>query len=165
MELSEQITMRGHVIVRVFDGDELVDQAEHDNLICVNGLTVLTASMLWSAAQDQNANLGGLIPVANMYPVYGALGSSNTTPGASDTQLGAELGRSVISYASSSSGGLLLTFFYPTTATPWTIWEAGVFLTATSSANNGALLNHAVLTTSVTKGAAQTATLQATFNF
>jgi hypothetical protein len=63
---------------------------------------------------------------------------------------------------------MILVFFYPTTSVPWVMTECGVFVSgsaaATSVANTGLLLNHAVFA-GVTKTAAQTATLLATFTF
>ena len=63
---------------------------------------------------------------------------------------------------------MIFVFFYPTSVSPWVMTECGVFVsgssTATSVANTGLLLNHAVFG-AVTKTAAQTATLLATFSF
>jgi hypothetical protein len=155
------------LLVHDEDG-RLVVEREHRNLICNAGVAQLAAATVWAAAQDQNLAMGSPLRPQVMYPIYGALGSSSTAASAADTQLGAELGRSVVADAGYSGSQILFTFFYPTSLVDWTITECGVFVsgasTATSSANSGLLLNHVVFG-AVTKTAVQTATLQASFTF
>jgi len=137
--------------------------------MCTAGVTQLAATVNWSMAQDQNVAMGSPLSTANLFPIYGAVGSSSTAPTSGDTQLGAETARVVVSEATSSGGVIILMFFYGTTGVGWTITEAGVFVSsgasvAGSGANTGLLLDHATFT-AVTKTTAQTATLGLTFDF
>jgi|ERR1035437_508241 hypothetical protein len=168
VDTSEFLGMHGLMRIQVHEDGRLVDERVTQNLMCSAGYNQLVASVVWSAAEDQNAAMGGTTPTQVLYPVYGAVGSASPTPAASDTKLGTELGRSTISEANHSGNQMILVFFYPTTSVPWVMTECGVFVsgssTATSTANTGLLLNHAVFA-GVTKTAAQTSTLFATFSW
>jgi hypothetical protein len=160
--------MHGLMRLQVHEDGRLIDERVTPNLMCSAGYNQLVASVVWSAAQDVNAQMGGTAPTQVLYPVYGAVGSASPTPLSSDTQLGTELGRATLSEANYSALVAQFVFFYPTTASPWVMTECGVFVsgssTATSTLNTGLLLNHAVFA-GATKTAAQTATLLATFTF
>lgn len=78
---------------------------------------------------------------------YVALGTSNTTPTAGDTQLGNEVFRkAVTSYTNGASNGEVLINMYlaPNDAVGDNIQEVGFFggSTATGTANSGILLAH-----------------------
>ena len=164
----ESLGMRGLMRLQVHENGRLVDERVTPNLMCSAGYNQLVASVVWSAASDVNAQMGGTAPTQVLYPVYGAVGSASPTPLITDTTLGTELGRATLSEANYSGNQMILVFFYPTTSVPWVMTECGVFVsgssTATSTLNTGLLLNHAVFA-GVTKTATQTATLLATFTF
>jgi hypothetical protein len=169
VNIHEHAAAVGRLVFRVYRPDGTVrDERRASNLMCVAGTTALASAINWSMAQDQNAAMGSPLSPANLYPIYGAVGSSTTAATVYDTQLGAELGRSVVSEATTSAGTVLLFFFFGTTASTWTVTEAGVFVsgtaTATATANTGLLLDHTVFT-AVTKTASETATAAFTFDF
>lgn len=166
--------VRGRFRIEVFNPDgEMVDFREANNIMCVAGYSVLAAAVGWSCALDQNSNLGVLLSPTYCAPVYGAVGSgTNITVTSADTALATELGRSVVYSSTSSStppgppyANTTLGFFLGTSGSNWTISEAGVFLQATSTAGSGSLLNHAVISPSVSKLSSQTATLSVQFQF
>ena len=164
----ESLGMRGLMRLQVHENGRLVDERVTPNLMCSAGYNQLVASVVYAAAEDVNAQMGGTAPTEMLCPVYGAVGSASPTPLISDTTLGTELGRATISEANYSGNQMILVFFYPTTSVPWVMTECGVFVsgasTATAIASTGLLFNHAVFA-SVTKTAAQTATLMATFTY
>lgn len=165
MELGESIRGRGDITLVVCNADGSIAEERHErNLLCNAGLAVLAASVCYSGAADQQANLGGIPPTTYMYPMYGAVGTASPTPLVTDVALGAELARNVLSEASYSGGQVLYTFYFGTTASPWSLTECGVFLQAGSTSGSGQLLNHSVFST-VTKGAAQTLSMMVTFTF
>lgn len=83
---------------------------------------------------------------------YVALGTSSTTPAATDTQLGAEVFRKpVTSYTNVTTGELLVTgYFSSTDAVGINIAEIGFFggASASSVANSGVLIAHGLYTLS-----------------
>lgn len=96
----------------------------------------------------RNANEGA----DNSLIKYVALGTSNTAPSATDTQLGAEVFRkAVTSYTNGSTGEILVTgYFSSTDAVGVTIQEIGFFggITASAAANSGVLIAHGLYTLS-----------------
>jgi|ERR1035437_272719 hypothetical protein len=163
--------MHGLMRLQVHENGRLVDERVTPNLMCSAGYYQLVACSAWSVAEDQSAAMGTPTPIQVLYPCYGAVGSASPTPLSTDVQLGAELGRAVVTESNYSGNQMTIMFFYPTSSSPWVMTECGVFVssgaangTATTAANTGLLLNHAVFA-GVTKTAAQTATLLATFTF
>lgn len=96
----------------------------------------------------RNANSGADNPLIT----YVALGTSSTTPAATDTQLGAEVFRkAVTSYTNGTTGEILVTgYFSATDAVGINITEIGFFggITASSAANSGVLIAHGLYTLS-----------------
>jgi hypothetical protein len=163
MDMKEVSTVCGHMRLEVREVDgSLVDVREARNVMCTAGYLVLVQAMLWSAAADQNGNLGLDLTPTVMAPVYGAIGAGTAPVATTDLQLQSEFavsGRQVL-YAGTSSGPqLTLNFFFPTTLINWTIGEAGIFLQGTNVANAGALLDHALILPTVSKLLSQTLTL------
>ena len=120
---------------------------------------------------DQNSNMGSPFAYQDLTPLYGAIGTSNTAPTDADTQLGAEASRAVVYAGATSaaiSGGTDATvtwsFFYGIPNAQVIIAECGVFVNATSTANSGTLLDHALISPTVTQSTSQTCTLSVTFS-
>ena len=168
--VTESVRATGRLVLTVFDGDGTVaERVEATNLMCNQGVYQLGTAVNWIAAEDQNVNMGSPLSPSFLYPIYGAVGSSSTAALATDTQLGSELGRAVVSNAGASGGLVVWSFFYGTTVSSWSITEAGVFVsggaaTAGETANSGLLLDHTVFG-AVSKTASQTATAVFSFQF
>ncbi len=143
-------------------GGRLAARAHGHNLMTTAGLNLIAAVLAWSAEQDQDANLGHPLLARNLYPLYGAVGTSVTAPAVGDTQLGGESGRAVLASAAIVAGQITFNFFFGLTLAVGTITEAGLFANANATLNNGILLDHGLLSTGVAKSAAQTALLTAT---
>lgn len=169
MELEAGMRIHGRFGVSVFDPDgALADHSESDNLMCQAGYLIIPQALAWSFALDQNLNLGIELAPTYCAPVYGAVGSGITTPTSSDVVLTTELQRSVVYSVTTTTGPpptLVVNFFYGTSGSNWTISEAGIFLQATSVAGSGSLLDHALISPTVSKLTTQTATLSITFSF
>src|ERR1700747_2130540 len=120
--------------------------------------------------------MGNAFIYQDLTPIYGAIGTGNTTPTDSDTQLTAEVtpsenGRAVV-YAgatgAAAGGGIDATvtwsFFYPIPSSNIVIAECGIFVNATSTTNSGTLLDHALISPTVTQTTSQTCTLALTIS-
>jgi hypothetical protein len=108
-----------------------------------NSLVVSTIQVTNSGVNlMRNGNSG----VANPLIKYVALGTSNTTPTANDTNLGNEVFRkAVTSYVNGATGEIVITgYFTSTDAVGVNVAEIGFFggNTATPAANTGILLAH-----------------------
>jgi hypothetical protein len=140
-----------------------VDMREVGNIACTAGLGWLASAIMWSGVEDQAAAQGNPFAPITAAPIYGAVGDGTTTPTSGDAALASELGRAVVAAESFSAATWTWVFFFGVTAAAWTISEAGVFLNATETAGDGKLLDRALISPSVAKPAASTATLQVTF--
>ena len=181
--VSEQRILHGHMVLRthtmrpewegmepshllrqleVADADQVV---EADNIMCVNGLSQMIQAFLWSSIADQNANMGSPYDATFMYPIYGAIGTGSTAVTALDTQLTAEEARAICASAgatNASAGGdpqIVWSFLFGAPGSNQTIAEAGVFLCATATPNNGFLLDHALISPTVAQTTSQLLTL------
>lgn len=163
MELKPNLKMKGQLRLRVYENDSLVSETIIENLMCNAGMAVLASAMMWSCMQDQNANMG--TPFSPIYctPAYVAVGSGDTSPTVNDTQLTTELGRVTIASSGYASDAFVLLGVFPAPASEWTVAEAGLFLQASSTANSGYLLDHALVSPTVTVTTSQTLSAQVTF--
>lgn len=154
-----------HHLLRLLEVADADQEVEADNIMCVNGLSQMIQSLLWSSIADQNANMGSPYDATFMYPIYGAIGTDATTPTSTDTQLTAEEARAICASAgmtNASVGGnpqLVWSFLFPAPGSNQTIAEAGVFLCATSTVNIGLLLDHALISPTVSQSTSQLLTL------
>jgi hypothetical protein len=103
----------------------------------------------------------GMLP----YPTginWGAIGTSNTTPATTDTQLGAETNRSAPTFAEDFAyTEAILQFFFPDAVlSNTTFYEFGAFINGTSSPNTGQIFNHALFGTPYTKVSGQDTTVE-----
>jgi hypothetical protein len=178
------MVMRTHTMRPEWDGmqpDELLrnlivadadQEVEAPNIMCVNGLSQMIQSFLWSSIADQNVNMGSPYDATFMYPIYGAIGTGTVTtttssnpPASSDTTLMAEEARAICASggATNASVGndpqIVWSFLFGAPLVAQTISEAGVFLCATGAVNNGFLLDHALITPTVAQSTGQLLTL------
>jgi hypothetical protein len=110
-------------------------EAEADNTLMLNGLSLLALGLVWALAQNQNASFGSPFSAAgsNLGNAYGAVGTSTSfPPGAvgAQTALQMEIGRALLSNAAVLQNQIILDFFFNTAAANGSIAEAGVFLQA-----------------------------------
>jgi len=160
----EPMKMSGVATIRVYDPDgTLVDERTCPNIMCTTGYGILAQALAWSLALDQNATLGILLTPTYGAPAWGAVGSGVGNVTTADTVLFSELGRSTVYSATTNGSAFTLLFFFGTTTSNWTIAEAGVFLQATSTGGSGSLLDHVLISPTVSKTTSQTATLSLTF--
>lgn len=145
--------------------------AESDNVLCVNGLTIMIQALLWASLADQNDAMGDPFSASVMYPLYGALGTGDASSGGAtpasqaDVTLVAEYARSVVvqggaaSASNVSDPALVWSFLFGAPGTSQTVTEAGVMMNASSVANSGALFDHASISPSVSWGSTELMTL------
>lgn len=140
-------------------------RCEGPNITCTAGLTAFAAALVWSGIEDQASALG-VTSSTYLAPLYGAVGSGTGTVAASDTALFSELGRETVGAGASSPATPSLAatatwlFYFPSPSSTWTVTEAGVFSNATSTAGSGTLLDHYLLSSSVTVASPNTCLLQ-----
>lgn len=98
---------------------------------------------------------------------YGAVGTSTTTPAASDTQLGAEVYRATVASADLSgisSAIIILSFFYSSASfTNSNVNEFGTFIDGTASANTGQLGSYIKFPDTINKTALKSLTVDAQY--
>ena len=160
---NEMAGMQGVIVLELFDEDgRMVDRRECHNVITTAGLTAFASAINWAAITDQAPNLGVNTPYL-LSPLYGAVGTGTTAVSATDTALTTELGRNVVSGAAAANGQVTWSFLFGSSSAVGTIAEAGVFAGADSGAGDGILLDHVLITPTVTKTNVQTMTMQAIF--
>ena len=176
LAIEEGLGLRGRVLATTYQwrGDyersltcEPDETRVSHNILCDNGLTLLTSAIAWSCGEDQNANMGAPMPSAGIYaaPIYGAIGTGTGTPAGHDATLFTENSRGVVTgagyaaayYPSPALFSWLFLFPIPTTAL--TISECGVFFQATATPASGQLFNHALISPTITQSTTQIFTL------
>jgi hypothetical protein len=144
------------------------DHHEGDNTMCINGVSAIASALVWSGIQDQATSLG--VTSTYLTPLYGAVGSGTGSVANTDTQLFTELGRQTVGAGAATPATPTLSaqttwlFYFPQPASTWTVTEAGVFANASATANSGILMDHYVVSPSVTVTTANTLILQAVFS-
>lgn len=148
--------LRGHLRLELRDAvtDELLEARNNDNLIVTTGLNALAVALNWAFVQNYNAGWGSPFSSTsgNLGDVYGAVGTSNIAVAASQTALGNEVGRALLTTGTNTSNVLTYQFFFGTTAANGTIAEVGVFTSASSvltTLTSGLTLNQTYTSLSV----------------
>lgn len=149
MEIKEKTKPIGTLICILEDvrtGKKTV--TTYRNIVCLTGKVAIAR------------RLGDIALVANEGKItYGAVGTGESKPFASDTKLDEELFRKVISSAGSSSNVSVIQTFYSTAEANGTLTEFGLFGEAASgAADSGTMYNHAAIT--ITKTNSQTLTIE-----
>ena len=92
---------------------------------------------------------------------YGALGTSQTPPANSDTQLGAEVYRKTVASATYSNNIAYISFFYTAAETSGNYKEFGTFIDGSATPNSGKLFTHVAV--DWTKTTSETLTVDVTY--
>ena len=118
--------------VRSYAERFVVYRSEVSNLIVTAG-KVLVCKMLIDDGAQWDVGL-----------TYQAIGTSDTAPSLSDTQLGTEVARKTPTLKSRSGNEITLSTFYPAADCSYAIEECGIFgsSTAGASANSGEMFSH-----------------------
>lgn len=121
-----------------------------DNLIMGNSNTGTDMIVQWLGAQYLMAQGGSVSPTGIN---WGAIGTSNTAPAITDTQLGAETNRQQISFFQDFqfNQAQLQFFFADGILANGTYNEFGTFVNGTSSPNTGQIFNHALFSSPYVK--------------
>lgn len=155
MELTETMTIRGHLTLTVLGADGAVQDTRcGENVMCTTGYSALAAALVWAGMQDQAANLG-VTTATDLTPLWGAIGSGTGIPAKADTALFFELARQTVGAGASTPAtssvaaqATWLFYFAPPSST-WTVTEAGVFAGGTSTAGTGSMVDHWAFSPSV----------------
>lgn len=144
-----------------------LDVAHSPNLLTTSGLQNIGLALNWALIQTAQASNWTTAPFSsaqgNLGDCYAAVGSSTTAVLATDTILGSETGRSIVSVASTSAGPVItLNALLTSSQANGSILEAGWFTGATSASGSGTLLDHTILATSISKSSTSTALLTLT---
>lgn len=192
MNISEHAGLHGRIAVATYEmrpeweglsyskllskieGSEPVERVEVQNVLCVNGLGILVSAINWSAIEDQNANMGSPFSTTYLAPIYGAVGTGNTAVVDTDTKLTTESTNTVraIAIAGATSAAshsnpatVAWSFIFGLPVSGSTVVaEAGVFVQATATADSGSILDHALISPTVTQTSTQILTVVATFS-
>lgn len=121
------------VTMRDARSGRFLSRRRYENVACLNGKSFIAQ---WLNLEN---------PAHTLANVYGAVGTSATAPAATDTRLGAELGRVVLGTNSRAANVVTMDFFFNTSQGNGTLAEAGLFLGATNAANSGNLLSHVAI--------------------
>ncbi len=157
--IKEAITAKGKFIIRSHPAGTIeVMKAQlaagqtnaYKKLLAKGKIESESQNMIMNGANTgKNLLVQWLLGIAT-YPVginYIAIGTSNTAVAATDTILGAEVVRSIISYSASIGNNevVLQTFITDANLPNNTYQEVGGFVNGNNSANSGQLFNHSLL--------------------
>ena len=147
------VNLHGYVRLQTRNKSGLVTHEwEGPNLLCNAGVSTLVAEISQTGYQYRTT--------------FGAVGTGTAAPTDSDTTLTAEVARAPVSAPVASGEAWSWQFFFnPYSSTSnLDIYECGVFLAATATANSGMLLDHIAQTTPLIEwNAGETLMLQVTF--
>lgn len=169
MKREDAISLKGRLTVASIGPDgEITDRAEGFNVVCTTGFSALAAALVWSGIQDQATNLG-ISTSTYLTPLYGAVGSGVGSPAKSDTALFSELGRVAVSGGGATPASASVAamaswlFYFPNPTSNWTVTEAGLFASATSTSGTGSMLDHWAFSPSVSVPTTNTLVLEVSF--
>lgn len=165
------VEIHGHLtLTRIGPDGKVLEQRAGENLVTTNGFSQIAAALVWSGIEDQAPTLG-ITSATFLAPLYGAVGSSTTTPTKTDARLGAELGRATVGGAGSTpasstvAAAATFVFYLPNPPVTWTVTEAGIFAGATTTANSGTLLDHWQFSPTLTVSTSDSLILQMSLTF
>ena len=154
--ITESITTIGIVTCILTDVNTGIQEIkEYKNIMVTTGKVAILRRL---AGTDLKTNEGKIL--------YGAIGTDDTAPAATDTTLGTEIVRKAI--ASTSYNATLKTCtirtFYTTSEANGALKEFGLFgEDATGSADSGTMFNHANI--DITKTAVKTLTIEVVISY
>ena len=143
----------------------------NDNIFCTAGLNQLVSALNWSGIEDQNVNMGSPFTPSFLAPIWGAVGTGSTAVTSSDTILTTEAERAYVAAGGTTGGSasnnpaVQWLFLIPVPLVSTVIAEAGVFVIASAVAGSGLLLDHSLISPTVTQGTSQLCTLSASFTW
>lgn len=146
MEKQVTITLKGHYKFTLTDintGEKIIK--EYDNIVP----TVVRALIA--------THLTNPTPASTLLINYAALGSGTNAPANANTTLQTEVFRNTIASRTSASNIAFATAFFGATEAVGTHKEAGIFASATASANSGILMSRVAI--DIVKTNTQTLTL------
>lgn len=128
---------------------------------------VVTENLIMVDTNKGKALIAQWLIGVTTYPVginWGAIGTSNTAPTVTDSQLGAEVARSSPLFTQiTGSNTAVLQFFFPDSSlTNTTYYEFGSFVSGTNTANSGQIFNRALLSSPFNKVSGVDTTVQLT---
>jgi hypothetical protein len=161
--IKEKIKMKGVITIRQYRAGTLdkvlplikagrKDEAReilHRNIIAkpiVQSNVIITAANLGTDLIIQALNGYSVAPAYPIAITYGAIGTGSATPTSVDTQLTAEVARSLVSYSQDVAyNELQLQFFFSDGLLPnQTYYEFGAFMGGSATPNSGQLFDHAL---------------------
>lgn len=152
--LAEDLQAQGHA-------DQALQVIRHLNDICQTHKTIVE-NLIPTVARAALANwISNASPSpASIRINYSALGTGATAPANADTTLQTETYRKLVSSETNASNIAYITAFYTATETSGTYAEAGLFMNASATPNDGTLFSHVAI--SVTKTTSNTLTIDYT---
>ena len=132
-------------------------QSSGHNLVVNTGLQLFAQTIYLDSYAYNDETV-----TSNLYPMYGALGTSSTPAAAGQTTLGTEIGRTDLYTPGSfvNMAVVTLSFFYGFTEVVGTLTECGLFGATTNTIDAPTMINRVVFSPAVTKTSSQTATLE-----
>lgn len=152
----DHLLKRGHDLMQKLRQVSLVEEYVQNNLVVTAGLTAITKAL--------SNNISAVSAIAVN---YAAVGSGTTAVAAADVQLTTESFRKTITSLNYSSGSFFGGMYIDYTESSGTYYEGGLFITGTSTANSGTILNHVLLNspTGIVKTTAQVLTINYQITF
>ena len=159
----EEASIKGTVTIRAYKAGtkELIRELSFPNMIMQGSSTGKDLIV-----QKLIAAYTGSDPYT-LHITHGVIGTSQTTPTAADTQLGAESARTPLAFGQDNGYNMaVMQFFFPDSSlTNQTYYEFGIVVDGTSGANTGKLFNHALFGTPYSKSAGVDTTIEVDITF
>jgi len=134
-----------HEVFKLLQDREATDRRKNHNIMCIAGLNVLIASVMWAAMQHQNQNMGDPFSLALMTPIICDVGDGTVAPLDTDTSLYDTWGMqqpnvlqaSLMTASAGNDGFITWSFLFGIVAnfpdfSPLPVAEVGVFVNAKS---------------------------------
>ncbi len=162
-KIEDAASIRGTIKIRAYKAGtkELIQELVFRNLIMQGSNTGKDLIV-----QKMIAAFTGSDPYT-LHITHGAIGTGQTAPTTSDTQLGSESARVSLTYGQDSGyNEAVMQFFFPDSAlTNQTYYEFGTFVDGSGSANSGKLFNRALFGTPYAKSAGVDTTVEVDITF
>lgn len=127
-----------------------VRQVQYQNLVVLSGRSIIARRLVGDTTYGLEIS-------------YGALGSDDTAPDASDTTLNTEVARKTYATRSRSNAQVTIDFYYSKGDTNGTYEEFGCFIGGSATVDTGQLFNR-VLTGGWTKSSSEAMTVSVQFD-
>lgn len=153
---KDRLLQQSHKVMQKLRRCSLIEEYVQSNLVVTSGLTAVTKAL--------SNNISAVSAIAVN---YAAVGSGTTAVAAADVQLTTESFRKTITSLNYSNGSFFGGMYIDYTESSGTYYEGGLFITGTSTANSGTILNHVLLNspTGIVKTTAQVLTINYQITF